>query len=509
MRKFSLFLYSAVTVFYLIGLTSGQPEHNLFVGDDYDYDASSQYDHVAFENYDFDFQVYSLDSSADLVCYNFDLDGGTDDHGGEDYCLYKSTTARNNCISCWNIDVPTSEMDSVSKLTTSVFGKVCDNCDWDTSSRFGDAVNSYAYHSCSLCSQSEVGGTGEYYYAIDPRQFVCEDDENDEFIVRGRYLDRASNNLRWVIYDEISCSSLYGSSYGCAERLDMVDDNTGTSAIPLPCAIKDGFTCSSDSQCISNNCGGENTITVSACDSDGSINYDLSLQVYDSSCGGEGILSDDFLYSFNCTDEVGSEYVCDSDFDGDSLTNPADFCKIKEYSSCISNSECWNNNGGYDCMGVSNDKVCTNGMNGKTCSNNDDFKCDSGRCDSTCQVRLADGQSCDENSDCLNGTCSGSICGGSGITTDLAVVEITPVQVIKNVDLVKGKFGIVRVTVANYGNNSANGTVTVTFDGYPLTIYSGSQSTQQIEHGQNRTFDFTFNPNSTGTKQFVANVSVN
>ncbi|MBU1051493.1 MAG: hypothetical protein KJ718_02980 [Nanoarchaeota archaeon] len=140
--------------------------------------------------------------------------------------------------------------------------------------------------------------------------------------------------------------------------------------------------------------------------------------------------------------------------------------------------------------------------------NNDDLQCDSSRCDSTCQAKLADGQGCDENSDCINGDCSGGICGGVGVTVDLAVVDIEAIQIIPDVDLVKGKTGIIKVTITNYADNSTSGLVNVTFDGFALTIANGDMHTKEIPANQNITFLFDFTPSSTGTKEIVANVTV-
>ena len=43
------------------------------------------------------------------------------------------------------------------------------------------------------------------------------------------------------------------------------------------------------------------------------------------------------------------------------------------------------------------------------CESNDDNLCQSGRCDATCQAQLANGQACDEDSDCT-GVCTGLVC---------------------------------------------------------------------------------------------------
>lgn len=44
------------------------------------------------------------------------------------------------------------------------------------------------------------------------------------------------------------------------------------------------------------------------------------------------------------------------------------------------------------------------------CENNDDNICQSGRCDETCQAKLAGGQACDEASDCDSGYCQDLVC---------------------------------------------------------------------------------------------------
>ena len=161
-------------------------------------------------------------------------------------------------------------------------------------------------------------------------------------------------------------------------------------------------------------------------------------------------------------------------------------------------------------MGGVDNKICTIGANGKNCYNDDDLQCDSLRCDVTCQNRLDDGGTCDENSDCVNSTCSGGICGGTGATVDLAVVKIEPVQVIKDVDLVEGKSGIIRVWVTNYDeSNEANATVNVTFDGIELTIHESNTNNKVIFPNKNVSFDFSFNPtNSESNIEIIANVSV-
>ncbi len=485
----------------------------LDVRDNYDFGASSREDNVAFENYGFGFQIYNLTSSddPDLLCYNFDVFGNTNSYGGEDYCIYTSSTSRDQCISCLSITVPLSKMSQTSSLEAILLGNVCDGCEYDTSTRFGDSIQGNVYYNCDQCASSSVSAIGEGYQVIRPRQYFCSVNEDRNFITRGRFPDRISGGLlKWTNYKKFSCSDLFGVSrdYGCATDRDEIDDNTGQELIPFPCAIKEGIyeenQCSINNDCISRNCGGGGQTTSSQCTSDGSQTYQVNSDLYRDACGGTGWLDVLMATSGNCSEDLNNNYVCDSGLSG---TSPADFCRIKEYSSCSLDSDCWNDNGGYDCLGLSGNKICTTGANGKQCFNNDNAQCDSYRCDSTCQAKLASGQSCDENSDCTNGLCSGGTCGGTGVVVDLAVVEIKPIQVIYDVDLVKGKQGIIRVIVTNYGSNLSQGLVNVSFDGVQLSIASGDTAIKDIPANRNETFDFTFTPNSVGTKQIVANVT--
>lgn len=95
-----------------------------------------------------------------------------------------------------------------------------------------------------------------------------------------------------------------------------------------------------------------------------------------------------------------------------------------------------------------------------------------------------------------------------GCPTDLEILEIIPIQVVRGIDIVKGKSGIVRVVVRNNGPLNASGTVNVTLDGSLLNTFQGESDTKLILANQNETFDFSFNPASIGTKTFVAEVEI-
>ena len=65
-----------------------------------------------------------------------------------------------------------------------------------------------------------------------------------------------------------------------------------------------------------------------------------------------------------------------------------------------------------DSIYVGSDTVYPEKPNTYACEDNNDNICQSGRCDTTCQAKLADGQACDEASDCSSGECQGSVCVG-------------------------------------------------------------------------------------------------
>lgn len=511
------FIISIILLFFLNYILSQSLSIN--VGDNYRFDGSSDEDHVAFEGYNFNIQAKDIDYSLDpdLVCFNWDRYGDTNSYSDNipfymDKCTYESSTSRDQCISLWNINLSVSNM--VSDFETIFLDPI------NTLSNHGDYLQAQLYDDCDASTAPSANlAFDQFYSVINKRQYYCNQNEEDTFIVRGRYYDRQTGRSKWINYDSKSCSTLHDSYYGCATDRDQIDDLTGRTILQDPCAIKDGEqggnACNLDSECISRNCGGERLEFTFSC-TDGSDSYTSSSLLYQSSCGGEGWLDLSLSESLTCSNQLGNnDYVCDTDLTpiaqqvaNGILIDPREFCRLKEYASCTNNSECWNTNGGYNCIGSSGNKICTSGDNGKTCFNNDELQCDSLRCDSTCQDRLNDGIDCDENSDCINGLCSGGICGGTGITADLAIVDIIPAQIIKNVNLVKGKRGIIRVIVTNYGSNNASGRVNITFDGIQLNVSSGENQTKSIHPGTNVTFDFDFAPLNTGNRTIIANVSV-
>lgn len=156
---------------------------------------------------------------------------------------------------------------------------------------------------------------------------------------------------------------------------------------------------------------------------------------------------------------------------------------------------------------------------GSTCdATQDETTCSTETCALTNPCRRAPGSSCNHadsslTNDCLDGlTCSSGTCTGS-LTTDLAIVDIIPVQVIPGKDLIKGKKGYVIVNVTNQGNNSAYAHVEAWLNGIPLTLATNSFSTlinindALIPPNNDRLFIFQLNPLNTGS-DLLLNASV-
>src|SRR3989344_4291601 len=281
----------------------------------------------------------------------------------------------------------------------------------DVSPAINTCVDARYYKNCD-------GSGGGNLYGVTQKQYL---------VFSQRKYDCDSGSPSWYTYDaegyisggdydyndEVSCPTYKK----CSEDDDDSYVTTYDGTITNPCRTDDGTTgnyaCNINSDCWSNNCGGNQFKYKSRCDFDGSIDVYGSQKDWDDSCGGQGYVAQDWieLYSAECTEAEmgGSGYVCDSDHDeieSSTLFSPSP-CRKDIGTSCSVTTDCWNDDGGNWCNTISE---CTDGANGRNCGLDSD--CDSGRCDSTCMAKLADGLSCDENSDCINNNCISGFCGG-------------------------------------------------------------------------------------------------
>lgn len=190
---------------------------------------------------------------------------------------------------------------------------------------------------------------------------------------------------------------------------------SGTQLLP------NGQQCAAPSQCISNSCGGAHTDIWVHCNNDQAPTAYGDRLNYANSCGGAGVYTgtNNDYYFLNCP----TNEVCDSDLAHTEYSTTVFYsnsiCRNDLYTSCTSSSQCWNDNGGVNCIGPSGNRICTYGTVGSQCA--DDAHCNSGRCDEdsgspngySCQSQLSSGSQCNENSDCSNNNCNYGVCGGS------------------------------------------------------------------------------------------------
>ena len=162
---------------------------------------------------------------------------------------------------------------------------------------------------------------------------------------------------------------------------------------------------------------------------------------------------------------------------------------------------------------------------GSSCDpDQDEYTCTTESCTPQSPCRRNEGQACDETdgpvtNDCYTGfTCTGGVCATpANETTDLVVVDVIPIQLLSNTDLVKGKKGYVVVSVLNNGSYTTTAEVGVEVSGTSLSItldilpattlgHSGynasfvtSLNYSQLSPNQTKWFVFDFTPSSFGS----------
>jgi hypothetical protein len=365
-------------------------------------------------------------------------------------------------------------------------------------------------------------------------------DEKKYWIFSRRFFDCDDGRPSWYEYDaegyiDGSPSKDYKENISCPtnKKCSEDDDNvyvyTYDGAIPNPCRWVEWQDCNNNNDCWSDYCyilGSDDEC------SDCNKNTQCTTTIWNR------------CHSFGdtCCDEdpIDDQWYCNTDTGWDECTNT-------NHISC-------ENKGSYYCSKVGGDwawRTCSGGCSGGVCYG--DGYCDTGAgetysnspqdcCDSDCSAiydsighSACDGYNgCSLTSGCDGQTCGTTSCvdsdtyrtcceGGTtncdagetcesgqcidGLSADLEIIDIIPIQVIPNVDMVKGKSGFVRIIAINNGQNHAVGKVTVTFNGSNLEPYNNNDINNMPPTGENVSFDFVFKPDIEG-ENLVINASI-
>ncbi|MEK6970162.1 MAG: carboxypeptidase-like regulatory domain-containing protein [archaeon] len=377
----------------------------------------------------------SINSQADCLCWDWCDSGTTSDEtiANWDHCYCKSSTAQTQCMGASTLvnDLCSNGKCSIESLAT------YHDID-DTSTVNGDGwscnMDVREYIACGSATPSVsnwLGQLGDPYYVFYPKKFDCdiESGSTQVYDAEGHYynwLDDAVYERDYV--SNISCPV----NKACNFTKDDVWVYTASGSIPNPCSIVDGTgpgnICSSDSECLSGDCGGEKTLNTPSCDSDGSIGVGIFQEYFQKTCGGDGYNYDDGGYTALCTSLMGaSNFVCDEGLDDQTYIDtlmPSDFCKKALNTSCSVSADCWNDNGGVDCKGTP--AICTTGNEGSLCSST--TQCDSGlTCTGgVCSAGGGVGDECTLDSDCQSDICVyTSASSGSCQSSHTPTVDIT------------------------------------------------------------------------------------
>jgi hypothetical protein len=497
-----------ILVFLVLPLAYAATE--LRYDDDWAFNGGTGTDGIVWVDGDLYAYAYDVNSQADCLCWDWCDDGNWDN------CYCESTTKRDQC-----------------RNVSSVVDSVCigGNCWINTNLEYWHSVPTYQDGSCAIDFREYRACSGglDYYdydskahYAVDEQKFDCDADtgESSDDKSGTSYYDyegvyyydvESQEKDKNIVEDEI-CDSYRVCDPDLSHNSH--DDQTSSSSSTLPdhpCTLEEGdtenYACDEDDDCYSDDCSGGGTQYIYICDDDGTVNTPQYGKDYGNTCGGQGYPETGWVYSsyHSCTESElgGSGYICDEEHDESSSTP----CRKTVGGSCYQTTECWNDDGGNFCNSL---YECTDGDVGRDCDENSD--CYSNWCSSVDKCTDgANGRSCGSSSDCNSNYCCSSTCSASSCEeeTDLAILDVIPIQVIPNVDMVKGKSGYVRVIVHNYGPLNATGKVNVTFEGTSLTPFDPVSASKFILVGANETFDFNFKPQVAGIDKVIsASVSI-
>jgi hypothetical protein len=486
-----------------------------------------------------DFNLYayasSVDTEADCLCWDWDDDGSDDNIiANWDNCYCESGQKQQDCVSY-----------------SSLVYTVCDNGDctsdvslteWhftDTGSD-GDHWREYRdireYRDCDNSAGERgiynwEGQEGRPYWVVYRHQYDCDSDpgpstDPDYEGDYGGWVDIDSNTGMCYSWEE--CDENHDESTSDGTRSSIYNE-----VLNSPCRTKSGYSCSSDDDCLSDNCCNGYCLAASASETSCTDSTDNDCDGYtdcdDSDCEGQTgpngkICCNDGAY--NCgtckycsSDQCESRatgYVCNSDYycsnypGGDNSFNTGANRIIPSQGQCDASQTCDYSSSSPVCgyaEGASQEatgsticqdaystcrNTCSDGIdnNGNGCTDGNDYAC--GGTETNCNNGVDD--------DC-DGFTDSADTDDCGVSTDLQILDVIPIQVVPGVPMVKDKTGIVKVIAKNNGPNQASGTVSVKFNDQNLN--PDGSATKSMPLYQNVTFYFTFKPTIIGTNLLI------
>lgn len=553
----------------------------IYMTDDWNADEGTTTDEAIFVDYEILPETLGItDMDADFICYDWNDDGTYDN------CYYDSDGCGSSCNteSCNYYSVPNNMNDNWKascnidygsggcRIGEDVTSRICGTCDGvDTSTEQQTYIDTIVYYDCdnSNSNRHYEDLSNDDFFVVKPKKYDCDDCSGcynyNTYDYEGDY---ASSGESWAdIKQDISCPT----NKKCSEYFDDNLVYTATGSINNPCKWNDGQSCSTDSDCASNECvhnicrptdpycadgycdAGEtySNCEEDCCDFDCTGYSDITCH---SACDGYNGCS--FYNSATKSACNGESYVTSACTDSNTYVNccegTATDCSSGYYCSygscyycttscddvCYS-SACYGTDPDCDSNGNPTLTCCSDGdCEGSETVSNCAYDCCQNDCtstyDSTCHSECNDFWGCLITSGC-NGysygstscvdsdtyrTCceggttdcsAGETCSNgqcvSGGIADLEILNVIPIQVVPDVTMIKDKSGVVKVVAINHGPDSASGTVSVKFNGQNLN--PNGSATKSMAVNQNVSFYFTFKPDIEDTNLVInATISV-
>lgn len=301
MNKAKLYLLISFLLLVLIGqFVIAYPY--IYLNDNWYFDGSSTTDGKIFTDYEVLPETLGItDADADMTCYDWNNDGRFDN------CYWDSNGCGGggcNANSCdwfkvaldmpdgWKAGCDVDGGPGACKIGEDVPSRICGTCDGvDTSTIAKEYINAEVYYDCDNSASNRHADSDlntKQFYVMKPKFYDC--DNTPYYDLEGQY----SSSYSWDIVSDIQCSP---STKACDENHD--DDSVYTANVSIndPCRTKDWNSCSSNSQCISDFCYGNEC----------------------SPCGGNQCTSTYWNQCYNngqrcCSgDPVNNQYFCDYD----------------------------------------------------------------------------------------------------------------------------------------------------------------------------------------------------